>query len=419
MAGATEGINANLLHKSQWRSIPGAPETSVLTLDGPVNGTNTGLGATFINDASGIFQRQGAYGAYSYRIKLNDEHTVVAGLSVGVLNTRVDFNRVSAKDANDPFLMHGGFSNATVDASMGATYLWKELQVGIAAPHIIGQRFQFRSNESNSTLKPDRNFLLTAKYVFTVKEDKGMTAYPVIMLRAANGVPIQYDINAVFDWENIGWAAISYRSNYAVGMNIGIKINETIRVGYAYEIPVNAVGNHMGGSNELLLGYRFNNFHSKTDDLVSQPQDSQYDLMVDSMMYSLKKSDDFQKAEIIRLNDEIEKLKEAKTSETKTPEKTNTKDTKFGKSSDYKDETGNKITPGNYIIIGSFSKKENALKALKEAQDMGYQDSKTVFNDVNKFHYVFVMKSDDPAETKAGLIKVRSQVPDSWIFVLE
>ncbi|MDQ3191991.1 MAG: PorP/SprF family type IX secretion system membrane protein [Bacteroidota bacterium] len=422
MAGASEGINANLLHKSQWRDIPGAPETSILTLDGRIDDSNTSLGATFFNDVSGIFQRQGAYGTYSYRIMINDEHTVYAGLSVGVLNNRIDFNRVMVKDVNDPFLMQGGFSRASFDASMGATYLWKDLEVGIAAPHIIGQNFRFMSNDASSNFQNSRNLLVSAKYVFTVMEDKGMSAYPLVMVRAAQGAPVQYDINAVFDWQNIGWAALTYRSNYAVGINLGVKINESIRAGYAYEIPVNAVGNNMGGSSEILLGYRFNNSgSSKNEDLSHLTQDTQYDLMVDSMMFALKRNDEEQKTEIKRLSDEVEKLKAGKIEipENSKSNPNNTSDTKFGKTDDYKDDEGNKIEPGNYVVIGSFTKKENALKALDQAKEMGYSESQTIFNNVNKFHYVFILKTEDATEAKQTLNKISTKVPDSWVFVLE
>jgi hypothetical protein len=143
--------------------------------------------------------------------------------------------------------------------------------------------------------------------------------------------------------------------------------------------------------------------------------------MVDSMMFVLKKNDEEQKIEIKRLGDEIEKLKASKIEipENSKSNSSNTSDTKFGRTDDYKDDEGNKIEPGNYVVIGSFTKKENAVKALDQAKEMGYSDSQTIFNNVNKFHYVFIMKSEDTTEAKESLDKVRSTVPDSWIFVLE
>src|SRR3569832_718672 len=42
--GTKENVNAFLTHRSQWTGVAGAPQTSYLTVDGPIQAKNIGLG---------------------------------------------------------------------------------------------------------------------------------------------------------------------------------------------------------------------------------------------------------------------------------------------------------------------------------------------------------------------------------------
>ena len=50
--GNHERTNAFLTHRSQWTGISGAPQTSYLTLDGPIEAKNIGLGLNLYSDVN-------------------------------------------------------------------------------------------------------------------------------------------------------------------------------------------------------------------------------------------------------------------------------------------------------------------------------------------------------------------------------
>lgn len=419
LAGTGEDAKAFLMHKSQWTDMPGAPVTSLLSVDGPIREKNVGIGLSVFNDVSNITERFGAYSSYSYKISIDSDNRIYAGVAVGVLSTKIDFSKALVKDANDPFLQRNIERKATFDANVGVTYMWKVLEVGVAVPQIVGQKVSFVDPNSTTYYQLNRHFLASAKYTFDVVKDKGMTAYSLVMVRAAKGAPIQYDINGVFDWANRGWVGVSYRSNYAVGLNLGVRLNNTLSAGYAYDLNITSMSTYTGGAHEIMLSYAFGR---KSDAPVvtapaeDVPLSKTTENVNDSVIAALKKNDKLQKAQIDRLEAEVEKLRVQSISSA-LPSDTAKGDVRAAKSTDYKDESGSKLDEGSYyVIIGSFQQPENATSAKKEWLGYGYIESQTILNNNNGYTYVTVLKTRDEAKARQILSEVRQKVADSWIF---
>ena len=146
---------------------------------------------------------------------------------------------------------------AVIDASFGIMYLLKKLEVGIAVPQILGNSFEYANNNSRTFYNLSRHYLASVKYTFDINTEKGISVYPLVLMRYAPGAPVQYDINAVFNLQNIGWLAVSYRSNYAVGLNAGIRFRNRLSIGYAYDYITSSISTYAGTSHEIMLGYTF------------------------------------------------------------------------------------------------------------------------------------------------------------------
>jgi type IX secretion system PorP/SprF family membrane protein len=416
---AGDDVRAFLMHKSQWKDIPGAPMTSLLTVDGPIREKNVGLGITLFNDVTDITERMGAYTSYSYKIKIDDDNKIYAGLAVGVLSSKIDFSKAIVKDKDDPMLFQNVERKATFDANLGVTYMWKVLEVGVSVPQLIGHKIKYVNNESSAFYQLNRHFLASAKYTFDVVKDKGMTAYPLVMVRAAKGAPVQYDINAVFDWANMGWAGVSYRSNYAVGMNVGVRLNNTLSAGYAYDLTIGPLSSYSGGAHEIMLSYTFGKKSESTEPVITPvtTDNRTNEALTDSMLAVLKNNDKLQKARIEKLEEEVEKLRIDKITAGLDTAKG---DMRSAKSSDFKDELGNKLEPGYYyVIIGAFKERENAGNAKNTWLQQGYLESQMVMNDKNGFTYVYVLKTKEEAKATEILNTVRQTVKDSWVFVAQ
>src|SRR6476469_602047 len=68
-AGYKEAFNLSLLHRDQWQSVPGAPTTQSLVIDGTLASDKIGIGLSVVNDKLGIQNHFNAYANISYRLK--------------------------------------------------------------------------------------------------------------------------------------------------------------------------------------------------------------------------------------------------------------------------------------------------------------------------------------------------------------
>lgn len=257
-AGIDSGITAGLMHRTMWRGLPGAPQSSVFMLDAPINVENIGIGGMVFNDVTDIFQRVGVYSAYSYKLKLNDDMRLHFGLSLGILNNRIDLSRAIVNDANDPYVLYNQIPRrSTFDGTFGTVFIWKDLQTGFAIPQLFSSKMKYLTTEAQTYYRLQRHLLFHAKYNFEIDKEKGMSVYPMAIIRYAPGAPFQFDFNGVFDWQKYGWFGISYRHGYAMGFNLGFRVKSNLRAGYTYDLAINKVKNFIGSAHELYLGYTF------------------------------------------------------------------------------------------------------------------------------------------------------------------
>lgn len=427
--GTGEMANAYLIHRSQWKDIPGSPTTYALTLDGPVKSNQIGLGFSLFNDQQDIFNRTGLYTSYSYRWKVNADHHLTFGLSAGVIDNKIDFSRTSAHDVNDPLLYNSNRRKITVDGNFGIGYFFKDLQVGISIPQILGNKVSYMESETNVYTTLKRHVIGSVSYKVMISEAQQIRFIPSVMTRYVKGAPFQFDVNANFDWKDMVRAGISYRFGYALGMNVGVKLNNNLIAGYTYEHVLSSIGAVSGGGHEIMLGYTFGggrsgggNDNAKISEMEKNLDEAQ--VRQDSLARELKKKDQEHTEEIEKLKTELESMKSGKSGSTDVKDtvnqggsgSTNNKDVRSENVADYQDENGKQITPGYYVIMGSFKKKENAQKAKQTYESKPGYKPVIIYNKKREFYYVCVFYNLDE-ETAIDILEVlRKEQQDAWIF---
>lgn len=260
--GVTGETNAFLIHRSQWTGMPGNPVTNAFTVDGFMNEKNVGLGLNIFNDVQDINERLGIYASYAYRLKIDDDQQVRFGLSLGFLDNRFDFSKAVVKDASDPMMFSQMQRKSALDANLGVSYNWKELRVGIAVPQLLGQRMEFSNYDTRAFYQLNRHYLGTVSYNYTFNEEQQLAIEPMVMVRWLPHAPFQYDINAMCSWKKMAWLGVSYRSNYAVGVNARVKLFGNLSAGYAYDFIITPLRTSAGISHEFMLGYKFGQLSS-------------------------------------------------------------------------------------------------------------------------------------------------------------
>lgn len=256
--GAGTTINAYLTHRSQWASIPGSPQTSYLTVDGPLEDKNLGIGLKLFSYRTDILSREGAFATYAYKIKVKDDSYLGLGLAMGLLSNNIDFAKANVVDVNDPYLLQQQQNKTIFSADFGVSYTLKKLEVGFAVPQMLANKIKYGGfTGENTYYNLQRHYQGSIKYAIDISKDKGITAYPFIMFRSVSGAPFQFDVNAVVDWKKTGWFGITYHSSYALAISAGLRY-KNLCIGYAYDVGMSQIKSYTGSSTEFLLGYVFN-----------------------------------------------------------------------------------------------------------------------------------------------------------------
>lgn len=267
LAGNQDYGQLLLINRNQWNNIPGAPKTTAMTLDGPMKNRNVGLGLAVYRDQAGEFNITGAQAAYRYGLRLNADQTINFGLSLGVLDNRIDFFETEGADQMDP-VMADSYQNATgFDANIGVNYTWKTLNVGVTVPQIIAGDLAYESLLNKATLnRNDYAYGLARHFIGHVSYDwvlpnADWSIEPIAMVRVTPGAPLQYDINARVSYMKKYWLGAMYRSAYAATISAGLKVANQIVAGYAYDLALHNndidLKSYTRGAHEVMVGYQF------------------------------------------------------------------------------------------------------------------------------------------------------------------
>lgn len=251
--------SAFLLYRNQWAGIQGSPEMQVLTLNGRIGKKDMGIGGMAFHDQANVINKSGGYLTYTYRVELSAEHSLRAGLSMGVVNSRIDFDKIQAENSTESTLLMQSQNRSKVDANFGLLYRYSNrLELGLSALQLLNSKFSYtdQANAKATNYLLIRHYFITAKYHFDIPT-KQIQLNPLLMLRSAQGTPFQWDLGVEAIWRNFIWLTPMYRSHYGMALSAGVNVNENLKVGYAYETATNGIAKQSAGTHEVVVGYTF------------------------------------------------------------------------------------------------------------------------------------------------------------------
>ena len=101
ISGMHDHFEVKSNNRIQWVGVNDAPRTFLLSIHGPIKNMNMGLGGAIFSDVTGPTSRTGAYLSYAYHLKLSPSLKLGMGLSVGLLQFRIDGSQITLRDAGD------------------------------------------------------------------------------------------------------------------------------------------------------------------------------------------------------------------------------------------------------------------------------------------------------------------------------
>lgn len=270
--------NAMVVARSQWTGFKGSPRLNTVVLDGNLKNKNTGFGLNLISDRRGISNRVGGNLFYSYRLKLNKDMFALFGVSAGMINQTFDFSKVITETNADPALFTNSQSKVTYDGNAGVAFVWKTFEFGASVPQIAGNKLIIKKDTTTTTYVQARHYIGYIKYKFYLEKEKGISIAPQSVVRIVPNAPLQYDGTITFDWNDKFWVGLTYKSNYAVAANAGVRIKQHFYVGYSYDLIIGSIGKYSGMSHEIMLNFKFGKERQEESLPVADKEEPQPDI---------------------------------------------------------------------------------------------------------------------------------------------
>jgi hypothetical protein len=140
------------------------------------------------------------------------------------------------------------------------------------------------------------HFITAVGYVQKLNEGK-YKIEPWICLRSAQGIPLQYEGNLSFEWNDVVKLTGGYRQDAGGYAAMQFRLFQSITIGYAHDFSNKYIKTVSNGSNEVLLSFRISGKTQTARENVSSKE-----------LKNLKKQSQEQSQEIERLQQENEHL---------------------------------------------------------------------------------------------------------------
>ena len=284
-AGSNEHMAIGLLHRTQWGGIDGAPTTQSFTLHTPMKSERVGVGFSFLSDKIGPTTTFGFNAAYAYRIPVGKTGKIAIGLQGGIENYQADWTVLDLQDQGDPSF---DFSQSRWLPNFGAGvyYNSKHFYAGFSCPQLV--EYDLRENiQTDIYARQARHYFFSIGGAIPLKGD-ALIFKPSALIKNVGlfsssakkaefkniGAPTEFDIDLSFLFYETFWVGASFRSAleaFQKGSDdqklssfdsgdiwASWFMSNGIRIGAAYDYPLNDLNTVTYGSFELFLGYEFN-----------------------------------------------------------------------------------------------------------------------------------------------------------------
>lgn len=255
-AGTKKYLLANFVYRSQWSNFEGAPSTSYLSLNGPFQGKNVGLGGMVYRERIGIQEDLSASLAYDYHIHFW-RSSLSLGLQAGIQNKVVRWGEISLIDPND-----ATFPTITMNYwvplfGFGAYYYSTNYYIGFSAPQILNNYLPGEQTpEEIFMLDMSKvHYYLAAGYIFKFKNK--MTFKPSFLYKSVKNTPKQIDIDLMTFFPFGLSAGLGIHSGDSYVFFLGYVLNQNLEMYYSYDITYNELSYARPVTNEFSLVYKF------------------------------------------------------------------------------------------------------------------------------------------------------------------
>ena len=428
-AGYEDGLVAHLNFRNQWAGVKGSPTTGWLSLHSPI-GKNTNIGGIASYDKTDFISTVNIQLAYAHNIKLTKEHFLSLGLSAGVNSVSFNLDEAVVENASDAILANGNVASTTVALDFGLRYHWKGLEVGAAAPNILGNVGELKGKDNTFKYDINRHYRFYASYEMMIKN---IFIAPYGMVRFLPNTPVSWDVAVKAGYKRIVWASFMWRAETGPVAGVGFKVADKFSFAYAYDFTLNGLDNSPW-SNEIMVSFHLDGFKKKLKKMeermdVMEQGNLALASRMDSLQMALSAKMDslsndvnvIREQDLVRIQEDIDRL--TKEIEDMGKSKVDTGDLKglLQRITPVLDSAGNlsmtseNLESGYYVVIESFRSLDNANRGV-EIWKKKNREAIIVYDEERKWYYVYSQRFGTDKEARKEMRATRkADVPDAWV----
>lgn len=267
--GVTSDLSINLLSRSQWVGVEGAPKTTTFSLNGRAFG-GLGLGFSVINDKIGLAEITNTNIDVSYTVVLSDKNRLSLGLKGGASF----FNNNLAEGVTPDNEIYTSINGSHMNVGVGAFFYNERYYVGLSMPYLLKTpQFRIDNSENITGLSENINIFTTAGVVFEINDK--LKFRPSTLIKYAPNLPLSIDFNTNILYNNRIELGLSYRYNDSASAMLAVVLNKNFRIGYAYDKTLTDLGSNLS-SHEVMIMFDLN--FEKKGRWLNSPSCSFYNL---------------------------------------------------------------------------------------------------------------------------------------------
>ena len=249
-AGSHDALSLTALARYQWTGIEGAPNTQTFSAHTPLSNNKVGLGLVVSNDEIGPSSQLNLTGIYSYKIKFNNG-SLRFGLQGSMIQYKENLSDLSNNNGTDN-AFNSNINEFAPNFGAGLYFESSRFYAGISSPFLLNNAFG-NDGASVSTLR--QHFFATAGYLIDLSPS--LKFKPNVLVKAVEGAPLEFDVNANLLVKEVLWLGASYRSLDSFDFLMELVLSEQFRIGYAYDQTITSLSKVSGGTHEFMINYRF------------------------------------------------------------------------------------------------------------------------------------------------------------------
>ena len=167
--------------------------------------------------------------------------------------------------SNDGTIPTSDQSKTIPNFGVGLYYNTPKFFIGLSVPHILEGDLTFFDTGSNTVKfsREETHSYLMAGAILTLND--ALKLKPSILFKHVANSPFDFDLHSSLIFYDTFWAGLTYRFG-GIGESVGesidlvlqLQMNNTIRIGFAYDFTLSKVKDFNDGTFELVIDYSLN-----------------------------------------------------------------------------------------------------------------------------------------------------------------